>query len=90
MQLIQELISGTVRRNVFSRVELDLLLDLQMAAVRKSSRPELLRRYSRYIQRQMAMGASMPQRLSRFLEMEAGQVPGQPAGGVLDGLRRAS
>ena len=88
-QLIQELIGGNIRRNTFSRLEMDLLLDLQMANVRKTARAELLRRYQRHVQRQMVAGTAAPHRFSRFLEEETRQRPSNPAP-LPDALRRAS
>jgi hypothetical protein len=69
-QLIQQLIAGNVRRNTFTPWEMELLLDLQTVYMRKSSRPEMLRRYLRVVQRQMASGAGMPERFASFFEME--------------------
>ena len=69
--LIQQLIAGTVRRNTFSQWEMELLLDLQMVHIRKSSRSETLRRYLKVVQRQLALGAPEPPRFSRFFEAEA-------------------
>lgn len=69
-QLLTQLIAGNVRRNVFSQWEMDLLLDLEMTYIRKSSRPEMLRRYLKAVQRQHASGAPAPLRFSRFFENE--------------------
>ena len=70
-QLIQDLAGGTVRRNKFTRCEMELLLDAQMAHIRRSSRPDVLRRYLRTTQQQQSSGAHLPQRFSRFVEAEA-------------------
>ena len=67
-QLIQELIAGTVRRNVFTAWEMRLLLDLQNARMRRSSRPEVLRRYLKQIEQQYASGAPEPVRFAQFFE----------------------
>ena len=69
-QLLQQLIAGNVRRNVFTQREMGLLLDLEMSNIRKSSRPEMLRRYLKAVQRQHATGALAPLRFSCFLENE--------------------
>jgi hypothetical protein len=66
-RLLQELISGVVRRHTFSQWELELLLDLQMSRVRKSSRPLVLRKYARTVQQRFVEGAAEPPRLSEFL-----------------------
>ncbi len=69
-QLVGELITGSVRRNVFTRWEMDLLLDLQMIRIRKSSRPDMLRRYLKALQQQLGAGEPIPLRLSRFHDYE--------------------
>jgi hypothetical protein len=66
-QLIQELISGAIRRHIFSQWELDLLLDLQLCRLRRTARGNVLRRYLRVVQQQHAQGALKPPRLSLFL-----------------------
>ena len=69
-QLVQQLAAGNLRRYTFNRWELDLLLDLQAVRMRRSSRPEMLRRYLRTIQRQIATGAVEPMRFSHFYASE--------------------
>ena len=68
-QLVQELISGTVRRHTFTQPELELLLDLQTSRIRKSSKPDVLRRYLRAAQAQFAQQSSVL-RFSKFMERE--------------------
>ena len=70
-QLIQELIGATVRRNLFTQWELDLLLDLQLSQLRKSARAEALRRYLRAVQTAQARGVENPPRFSVFLQETA-------------------
>ncbi len=69
-QFVHEIISGTVRRNTFTQWELELLLDLQTCRVRKSSRPDILKRYVRAVQHHHSQGAPTSLRLSQFLERE--------------------
>jgi hypothetical protein len=69
-QFVQEVIGGAVRRYTFTQWELELLLDLQMARIRKSARPEVLRRYLKAVQQHFAEGNTKPLRLSVFLERE--------------------
>ena len=77
-QLVQGLISGSVRRHTFSQSELELLLDLQMSRLRKSSRPDVLRRYLRALHQQFAQESTVL-RLSTFLEQENhGRMPPPP------------
>ena len=68
-QLVQEVITGSVRRHTFTPHELELLLDLQRSRLRKSSRPDVLRRYLRAVQHQFAEESSLL-RLSAFLERQ--------------------
>jgi hypothetical protein len=70
-QLVQEMIGGTLRRHTFTQWELELLLDLQTCRVRKSARPEVLRRYLRAVHQHFMQGASTPLRLSVFLANES-------------------
>ncbi|MBV9085740.1 MAG: hypothetical protein JOZ62_23955 [Acidobacteriaceae bacterium] len=69
-QLVQEIIGGSVKRHTFTQWELELLLDLQTCHIRKSARPEVLRRYVKAVQQHFAQGALEPLRLSAFLERE--------------------
>jgi hypothetical protein len=68
-QLVQELITGSVRRHTFTPSELELLLDLQRSRLRKSSRPDALRRYLRAVHQHFAEQSSLL-RLATFLERE--------------------
>src|SRR4051794_23170368 len=68
-QLVQELIDGSVRRHTFTQPELELLLDLQNSNLRKSSKPDVLRRYLRAAQIQFAKHESVL-RFSKFMERE--------------------
>lgn len=82
-QLVQELIHGSVRRHTFTKNELELLFDLKHSRLRKSSRPEVLRRYLRAVQQQWNVhGVAL--RLSTFLEQENGPktTTASPAGAV--------
>ena len=82
--LVQELIHGSVRRHTFTQLELELLFDLGNSRIRKSSRPETLRRYLRTMQAQMASGGEFL-RLAGFLEKEssARSAAGNPASTVI-------
>ncbi len=70
MQLLQDIIYGTVRRHTFTPVELHLLLDVQGLGLRKTAQNEILRRYMRALQQQSAAGISAPPRLAQFCEKE--------------------
>ncbi len=74
-QLIQELINGSVRRHTFTQSELELLFDLQTSKLRKSSKPEALRRYLRAVQQHPSTESAIL-RFSTFLDREsAGRMP---------------
>lgn len=79
LQLVQELIAGVIRRHTFTQWELELLLDLQTSRIRKSSRPDVLRRYLKTVQQQNGQGALIPVRLSNFLAAEVAQREAQVA-----------
>ena len=70
VQLIQDIIGGTVRRHTFSRLELDLLLDVQASPIRKAAKNESLRRYLRSVQQQFAADGSHPSGFARFWQNE--------------------
>lgn len=89
-QLVQQLIAGNVKRNTFTQWEMDLLLDLQMTRIRKSSRPEILRRYLKSVQLQTAAGDSAPRRFSQFFEDEIRGRKTENAPGDAIALPRAS
>lgn len=91
LQLIQDIIGGTVRRHTFNRVELDLLLDVQASQMRKAAKNELLRRYFRTVQQQFAAEGGVPLRFARFGEGET-QNPGthEPQRAQIVAIRTAS
>ena len=66
-QLIQELAGGSVRRNRFTQWELDFLLDVQTARLRKSARADALRRYLRAVQHSQLSGSLVPPAFLAFL-----------------------
>ena len=68
LQLIQDFMGGTIRRHTFTPVELQLLLDVQSAHIRKTVKNEILRRYLRTVQQQFAKDGSDPLRFARFWE----------------------
>ena len=78
-QLVMELVGGTLRRHVFTQCELQLLLDLQACRIRKSTKPEILRRYLRAVQQQAAVDASPPLGFAQFFEREQDRLAAQTA-----------
>jgi len=73
-QLVQELIGGTLRRNIFTECELQLLLDLQGFRIRKSAKPDILRRYLKAMQHHSTIDSSVPLRFAHFFEKEQHRV----------------
>jgi hypothetical protein len=70
IQLIHDIIGGTVRRHTFTPPELDLLLDVQASNLRKTAKNEILRRYLRTVQQQFITDSSAPLSFARFWETE--------------------
>ena len=66
LQLIQEVMGGTIRRHTFTPAELQLLLDVQSSRIRKTVKNDVLRRYVRTVQQQFAIDGSAPVRFARF------------------------
>jgi hypothetical protein len=85
VQLIHDIMAGTVRRHTFTPLELQLLLDVQAARIRKSAKNDVLRRYLRTVQQQFAMDRSVPIRFARFWEEQnkAGLQQTEPARPIL-------
>jgi hypothetical protein len=69
-RLVQDLITGVVRRHTFTQWELEFLLDLQNSRLRKASRDNALRKYLRAVQQHHTEGTPEPPRLSAFLANE--------------------
>jgi hypothetical protein len=78
-QLVQEVIGGTLRRNTFTECELQLLLDLQACRIRKSTKPDILRRYLKAVQQHLTVDASVTLRFAHFFEREQHRVAAQSA-----------
>jgi hypothetical protein len=66
-RLMQELLRGHLSRNCFRPWEVDLLLDIETCDLRESNKRDTLKRYQRFVQRQMERGAPRPARLSEYL-----------------------
>ncbi len=75
IQLIQDIMAGTVRRHTFTPAELDLLLDVQASKMRKATKEETLRRYLRAVQQQFVMDGANPLRFAQFREDENQPLP---------------
>jgi hypothetical protein len=64
-KLIEEVLSGDMRRRSFRLWEADILLDIMRCKV---SDAEVLRRYQKAAQHQMSNGSTLPLKLSEYLE----------------------
>lgn len=69
--LIEELIAGKIERGRFETWEVDILLDVLGCSLRRFTRPFVLRQYQKAVQQQLENGATVPMRLSQFLESRA-------------------
>jgi len=67
-RLVQELLRGTMARNTFRPWEIELLLDIETCQLKDGQKRETMRRYQRAVQRQMEKGATVPMKLSEYLE----------------------
>lgn len=67
-RLMQELLRGNMSRNTFRPWEVELLLDIESCNLRDSARREILRRYQKAVQRHMEKGASLPLKMSEYLD----------------------
>ncbi|MBV6434659.1 MAG: hypothetical protein IANPNBLG_04933 [Bryobacteraceae bacterium] len=66
-KLINELLRGTINRNCFRPWEIAILLDIENCNLRDGNKKETLRRYQKFVQRQMERGAASPVTLSSYL-----------------------
>ncbi len=67
IQLIQELVTGIVHRSRFTKWEVNLVLEVQTAGLRKAARGDALRPYSRFVQQSLLNGAAEPPSFLAFL-----------------------
>ena len=68
-RLIQEVLSGDMRRRTFRLWEADILLDIMRCKVSEGSMAGTLRRYQKAVNRQMSAGPNVqPLKLSEYLE----------------------
>jgi hypothetical protein len=68
-RLIQELLSGSIKRNCFRPWEIEVLLDIEACDLRPSGRRETLRRYQRAVRRHLENGGVVPLKLSEYLAL---------------------
>jgi len=66
-KLINELLRGTINRNCFRPWEIEILLDIENCNLKDGNKKETLRRYQKFVQRQMERGAPSPATLSHYL-----------------------
>ena len=67
-RLVAELVRGTIRRTVFRRWELEILLDLESHSIDPKRRIAILRKYERAVARQLESGPGPPMKLSEHLQ----------------------
>jgi hypothetical protein len=66
--LMKELLEGKLDRNSFQPWESEIILDILICDVQGPSMNQLLRRYQKSVQRQLARGSHSPMRFSEYLE----------------------
>jgi len=77
-RLIQELLRGNMHRNTFRPWEIELLLDIESCNLRETKKRDTLRRYQKAVQRHMEKGASLPLKLSEYLNAVKTKRAGAP------------
>jgi hypothetical protein len=71
-RLMQDLIRGSIRRNIFRPWEIELLLDIQDCPLQAAALRRELQRYQKAVQRQMEKGVPRPPKLSEYLSARLG------------------
>jgi hypothetical protein len=66
-RLMKDVISGQWQRTSFESWEIELLLDIEACAGEIRSRRDLLTRYQKAVQRQLAQRREMPMKLSEYV-----------------------
>lgn len=69
-RLMQELLTGAIRRNTFRAWEIELLIDIEECDLRGPARREMLKRYQKAVQRYMERGGAQPFKLSEYIESQ--------------------
>ena len=72
-RLVGEVARGVLARNCFHRWEVEILLDLENCSVTPRRRLDILRQYTRAVERQLATSPGPPMKLSEFLAKRATQ-----------------
>lgn len=85
-KLVQELLRGSITRNTFRPWEIELLLDMETCNLRDGARKETMRRYQKAVQRAMEKGASMPLKLSEYLDMQKSKASVKSSSGPIDSV----
>ena len=74
-RLVAELLRGRVRRTVFAKWEIEILIDIENCQVDPKRRIGTLRRYERAVTRQLESGPGPPMKLSEFLQRKRTRRP---------------
>lgn len=70
-RLIEELLSGNIKRSRFQPWEIQILVDIVSCEMSGASRcVAMLREYQKAVQQRMREGARVPMKLSEFLELQ--------------------
>jgi hypothetical protein len=69
-RLMQELLTGAIRRNTFRAWEIELLIDIEKCDLRGPGRREMLKRYQKAVQKHMERGGAHPFKLSEYISSQ--------------------
>ena len=70
-RLIEELLSGNLKRSKFQHWEIDILVDMLGCTLPGAARSvNILRKYQKAIQQRIKEGARVPLKLSEYLELK--------------------
>ena len=68
-RLMGEVVRGVIARNSFQPWEMEILMDMENCQLDRRRRFDILRQYTRAVERQMVTGPGPPMTLSQFLAM---------------------
>jgi hypothetical protein len=68
-RLMGEVVRGVIARNSFQPWEMEILMDMENCQLDRRRRFDILRQYTRAVERQMVTGPGPPMLISQFLAM---------------------
>jgi len=74
-KLVEDVIRGNVKRNVFEPWEVEILLDMEACPMEARRRSGILLQYMRRVEKQMEKGPGPPMKLSEFLQRKTTRRP---------------